>query len=191
MGTNEIHRKLHLAFVLAIVTLIATPKSTSAFLWLSPDQWRHVRPINEVAQSSEFNSNGWVLFGITSIHYLDVIFLFFWQDLTFLTDFFLISEEFYPYFFDRAPYGLRPRRDMDGVFRLKRSDEDNISQIFRLRRKKGGAGKKSDPMDIGTTFRLKKNQPQQIPTHRAVDPEQRQSFLPNYEDVYVPSMIPI
>ena len=77
MGTNEIRRKLHLAFVLAIVTLIATPKSTSAFLWLSPDQWRHVRPINEVAQSSEFNSNGWVLFGITSIHYLDVIFLFF------------------------------------------------------------------------------------------------------------------
>ena len=180
MGTNEIRRKLHLAFVLAIVTLIATPKSTSAFLWLSPDQWRHVRPINEVAQSSEFNSNGWVLFGITSIYYLYLIFLFFWQDLT-----------FYPYFFNRAPYGLRPRRDMDGVFRLKRSDEENISQIFRLRRKKGGAGKKSDPMDIGTTFRLKKNLPQQIPTHRAVDPEQRQSFLPNYEDVYVPSMIPI
>ena len=70
MGTNEIRRKLHLAFVLAIVTLIATPNSTSAFLWLSPDQWRHVRPINEVAQSSEFNSNGWVLFGITSIHYI-------------------------------------------------------------------------------------------------------------------------
>ena len=70
MGTNEIRRKLHLAFVLAIVTLIATPKSTSAFLWLSPDQWRHVRPINEVAQSSEFNSNGWVLFGITSTHYI-------------------------------------------------------------------------------------------------------------------------
>ena len=81
---------------------------------------------------------------------------------------------------------------MDGVFRLKRSDEDDISQIFRLRRKKGGAGKKSDPMDIGTTFRLKKNLvPQQIPTHRVVDPGQRQSFLPNYEDVYVPSMIPI
>ena len=75
MGTNGICRKLHLAFVLAIVTLIATPKSTSAFLWLSPDQWRHVRPINEVSQSSEFNSNGWVLFGITSIHYIDVIFL--------------------------------------------------------------------------------------------------------------------
>ena len=70
MGTNGICRKLHLAFVLAIVTLIATPKSTSAFLWLSPDQWRHVRPINEVSQSSEFNSNGWVLFGITSTHYI-------------------------------------------------------------------------------------------------------------------------
>ena len=86
MGTNGICRKLHLAFVLAIVTLIATPNSTSAFLWLSPDQWRHVRPINEVAQSSEFNSNGWVLFGITSIHYIDVIFLFFWPDLTFVKD---------------------------------------------------------------------------------------------------------
>ena len=80
---------------------------------------------------------------------------------------------------------------MDNVFRLKRSGEDAISQIFRLRRKKGGAGKKSDPMDIGTTFRLKKNV--QIPTNSRDHEQQRvQSFLPNYEDVYnIPSMIPI
>ena len=92
-------------------------------------------------------------------------------------------------FLNRA-YGVRPKKEMDNVFRLKRSGEDDISQIFRLRRKKGGAGKKSDPMDIGTTFRLKKNIV--IPTTRGGDDDGRQqSFLPNYEDVYVPSMIPI
>ena len=44
---------------------------------------------------------------------------------------------------------------LSGVFRLKRSGgDDNISNIFRLKKRgKGKVDTRSDPMDIGATFR--------------------------------------
>ena len=72
------------------------------------------------------------------------------------------------FFFENRPYESRfkkevigpggEERDMlSGVFRLKRSGDDSISNIFRLKKRgKGKVDTRSDPMDIGATFRLKK-----------------------------------